>query len=190
MIEIIDSKIIMTYSAGLPLVRYDTKDCGGVLKPNDVEKFFSDSIGKSYYEAIKKKSIPSNMLPFVYVYGRSDSSASIYGVNIHPEIIKEALAGEELIKLFSGKFVMRTNYDKKGNQNLDIVLEMRKNFSVSGQNIAEISGIIVKRLIKICSEYGKLYKAMGERVEPKISLRSFGDQEYFSSANKHKYIIK
>jgi len=186
-IEIIDSQLIFTNKSALPLIRYDTKDYGGSLSAEKIDAVCREIIKKSFFSILKRKKIFSLKLPYVYVFGRSDYSATIYGVLIGPDFIKEALLSPQLARILSGKFVMSSVYDKNSNQQLKIVCEKKKNLrkSVDPQIVSEL---IAEKLKEFSTEYKKLSDSMGKRVLPKIEIRPFDDKEYFSSRNKQKYL--
>jgi len=190
MIEIVGSQIVMTFLAGLPLIRYDTKDAGGIITAEEIEILFEKTIDKSFEKVLLKEKIPNTKLPFLFFSGRSDFAATIYGVSIVPEMIKDSIAKDDLAKLFSGKFVMQTKYDNNSDQYLEIIVEVRKNKTVNDIKTINIDKKIADNLKMVCSEYGKLYEMMGERVIPQVVCKEYGDQEYFTSKNKHKYIIR
>ncbi len=190
MVEIVGSQIVMTFLAGLPLIRYDTKDAGGIITAEEIETLFSKTSKKSYAKTLDKENIPNTKLPFLYVSGRSDFAATIYGVSIVPEMIKDSIAKDDLAELLSGKFVMQTKYDQNSDQYLEIIAEIKKDKSVNDIKTINIDQKIAKNLQTVCSEYGKLFDAMGDRVIPHVICKNYGDQEYFSSKNKHKYLIK
>ncbi len=189
MIEEVDSEIVMTCLAGLPLIRYNTKDEGGILDIDEIDKSFKKEGLKLFSKILVNDEIPNTKLPFTYIAGRSDYVSTIYGVNISPENIKECLVQNKLSDYLSGKFVMQTKYDKKNDQYLEIICEAKNKVSLKKLSNKKIPEAITNKLSKISSEYGKLYKSMGERVSPKIIVRKYGDKKYFQSNNKQKYLI-
>ncbi|MGM9747305.1 MAG: hypothetical protein ACI3ZN_00765, partial [Candidatus Cryptobacteroides sp.] len=79
--EIIDGNIVVTKDQFIPLVRYNTKDAGGLLSKEDVK----DIIPSELYD-----SLPENM---IYVYGRADNAIIFYGTNLIINNIQDFFLG-------------------------------------------------------------------------------------------------
>lgn len=188
-IEIIGNNIVMTSLGGLPLIRYDTHDYGSVLTKEEISNLYTEVTSKNVVEEAKKQNILVTSLPYLYVFGRSDYTASIYGVLIYPEVIKDILTTLPFSKFFSGKFVMSTIEDIKSNQYLNIILETKNGIESGDVAIAAIEKIFADHIRIYSSEYAKLLASAGERVFPKVDVRNYGDETYFSSRNKQKYLI-
>lgn len=188
-IEIISNNIVMTSMGGLPLIRYDTHDYGNVLTKENIVSIYREACDEDLIKEAKRYKTVITSSPYLYVFGRSDYTASIYGVLIYPETIKDILTSKPFSKFFSGKFAMKTTEDNESNQILSIILETKSGLSAEDVSIPAIEKLFADHISLYSSEYNKLLSASGERVYPKISLRSYGDDEYFSSKNKHKYLI-
>jgi phenylacetate-CoA ligase len=188
-IEIVGTNIVLTSMGGLPLIRYDTRDYGSALSKEEIISILKGYQNTDFNkETAKYKSVVTGM-PYLYVFGRSDYTASIYGVLIYPETVKDILATSPFCKFLSGKFVMSTNEDENSNQFLNIICETKKAFSRSEVAIPYIEKTFAGFLKKYSGEYKKLLSAMGRKVYPKIVIHNYGDSEHFLSNNKHKYLI-
>ncbi len=73
-----------------PRVRYNIHDEGGVATYQEMEARFQ-SAGHSLTDLQKVRPL---RLPFLWVYGRKDSTLSVMGANIYPEDIEQALYDE------------------------------------------------------------------------------------------------
>jgi phenylacetate-CoA ligase len=189
MIEIVDNNIVLTSMGGLPLIRYNTHDFGDLLtKENIIDHFkkFSNINFESEARAIQAL---ITALPYLFVFGRSDYTASIYGVLIYPETIKDILSSNPFLKYFSGRFIMSTEEDAGSNQYLSLILETKKTVDVKDVAIPIIEKSFAEYIKLYSSEYSKLLSSAGQRVYPKISIRNYGDQEHFSGKNKQRYLI-
>lgn len=188
-IEIVDSNIVLTNMGGLPLIRYDTRDYGSIITKEEISNILKEHLNIDFTkETTKYKGIVTSM-PYLYVFGRSDYTASIYGVLIYPETVKDILATTPFSKFLSGRFVMSTDEDQKSNQFLNIKCEARINVSRKDIDIINIEKTFAYLLRKYSSEYKKLLSSMGKKVYPKIKILNYGHPEYFSSKNKQKYIM-
>ncbi len=78
--EFIDGEVIVTKEQFIPLIRYNTKDCGGILEKKRVKKF----IDKKLY-----KKLPDEIL---YIFGRVSDSIIFYGTNLNISKIGDFLS--------------------------------------------------------------------------------------------------
>jgi len=188
--EVVNLQLVMTNKGGLPLIRYDTRDVGGLLDAETIDTQFKKVLNKSYFAELKRLKISHTNLPYVYLFGRSDYSATIYGITISPDQIKDVLVGSKALNSkLTSRFTLKTVYNERGDQYLELVCELRKNIGASGARSASLGRIIANKLTKVSTEYGKLLSSMGERVFPKVVTKRYGDTQYFSSKNKQKYLI-
>lgn len=188
-IEIVGNNIVLTNKGGLPLIRYDTHDFGNLLSKEDIASLLKESFGIDLKSEVAKYKSFITAMPYLYVFGRSDYSASVYGVTISPETIKDILATNPFARYLSSRFVMTTIEDSESNQYLNIVCECKKSTDVRDVAIPAIEKQFAEHLKIYSSEYAKLLSSMGGRVYPKVELKNYGDDEHFSSRNKQKYII-
>lgn len=189
--EDLDSNLVCSSYSGLPLVRYDLKDHGGIITLNQVVKNFS-SIKIDLKLLLKKTGIDDSLwnLPFVYIYERSDFSVSISGANVYPETIRKALLDNRLQKYLTGKFTMLVKHDKKQNPYLEINIELMPKVGQTPFLKDLARTLIMNQLLKENSEYNVLHQHMPERVIPQIIFWSYEDQLYFKSGGKQKWVKK
>ncbi len=174
--ELVDDELVLTASAGVPLLRYNIHDRGGVMSYGEAMKRFNKVTGEKAEEENDKKFWK---LPFVYLFGRSDFTTVFYGANIYPENIKSALEVKEVSKLTTGKFTMFTDNDKRQNQQLIVNIECKKNVKPSPRIKRIVEKAIVKKLLEVNSEYGVVYKSRKKKAKPQTNLYCRGDKEFF-----------
>ncbi len=80
LIEMINGEIIVTKEQFIPLIRYNTKDCGGILNKKSIKEY----IDKNLYEKL-----PDEIL---YVFGRVSESIIFYGTNLNISKIGDFLS--------------------------------------------------------------------------------------------------
>ncbi len=131
-------------------------------------------------------------LPFVYVYERSDFSTNLYGLQVYPEPVREALLKNPLSAYLTGKFTLETRFDNKQNQYLLIHLEMRKYHNGTlPQSIRRATiNAIVEQLEFKNSEYRELHKFLGKRALPHLQFWPAEDPKYFKLGIKQKWVKK
>ncbi len=167
-----DSSLVLTANAGLPLIRYDTRDTGGLLT-RDV----ADAYGKEW------------QIPFVYLFGRKDLSISLYALMIYVENVKRALENSSLTDQLSGLFRMGVSHNGKLDQQFDIAVELARAAKSSAQMVQKLTDEVVSTLSKVNSEYAKLLASIGDRARPVVELVPFGKIDTIPG-RKHKWIKK
>lgn len=189
--EEVDRRVIFTTRAGIPLIRYSIGDTGGVYSYAQMSDQLQN-LGidiKSHIETMGEKRYLWR-LPFVYVFGRTDLTVSLYGLLIYPEHIKYGIERSNCQKEVTGKFIMSIEYDEKHNPFLLIRLELAKEIKPSANLERKIKLAIVNGLKKVNSEYSRLTDAVKDRAFPVIEFLENGYADYFKPGMKQKWVKK
>lgn len=185
--EQVNKNLIFTARSGIPLVRYDIGDEGKLLSFDNINNIFLERRIDLTREA-KKEKISVWQLPFLYVLGRDDLTATLYGINIYPETIRDAVNLGGINNFVSGKFTMVTKNDPDFNQYLEINVELKNEQNAYPAGLtSKIKETIVRMLKNKSKEYNELYKALGRKAEPEIRLCSYGDKRFFTPGLKQKW---
>jgi phenylacetate-CoA ligase len=182
--ELIDGNTLaVTGDNGVPLIRYHIADRGGLINYADLMAFLR-ARGLSAFEdyGFEGELWP---LPFVWVFGRADFTASFYGANIYPENVVVGLEQAELANWVSGKFVMEVKSDRNGSEFLSITVELQSGVSADPDKETAIASSVRAQLLRLNSEFAN-YVPPAKQM-PRIELRSFGDSDYFPVGVKHRY---
>lgn len=176
--------------SGLPLMRYDIKDYGGVLTKREVYRRLR-AAGYDIDALIKEHGIKQTVwnLPFVYVYERNDFSVSYYAFQLYPDTIRRAIQVSELKDKITGKFTMFVDYDNKGTQRLHVHVE-KKHGRADGQLKKEITKLLHAKLIEESSEYREVNGMIGNAIRPLIHLWEYEDPTHFKAGTKQKWVQK
>jgi phenylacetate-CoA ligase len=129
-------------------------------------------------------------LPFVFVYERSDFSTTLYGLQIYPEHIRDALLRNPVHKFLTGKFTMVAEFYKNQNQYLQINLETLPNIVVTNKVKSIILKSIVASLEKMNSEFVELHRFLGDRALPRLVFWPAEDVKYFRPGIKQKWVLQ
>ncbi len=186
-----DNTLYCSGYSGIPLIRYNLKDYGGVISYSSMFERLA-KVGIDLQQEIKKAGLENSAwtLPFVYVYERNDFSVSYYAFNIYPEIIKQGLCATPLSKKVTGKFTMTTEYTTKGRQRLIIFIELLPGIKKSKKLTTDLAELMHKILLEKSVEYPEIFRVKGSVVKPMVELRDYEDAEYFRPGGKQKWIIK
>src|SRR3989338_9490766 len=190
--EVVDQELHFTATSGIPLIRYNIHDNGGIL-PYDQITQLCDKEGFDIDQTMKNKPTPcpSWKLPFVYLYGRSDFTAVVYGANIYPENIKNALECKEVINSVTGRFTMSTEYNKRQDTYLLIHVELADGIANTKSLEDKIENVITDTLLRLNDEYRSSYQAKEKLMRPTIQLHDKKDQQFFNrDQRKQKWTNK
>lgn len=189
--EDVDSSLYCSAYSGLPLIRYDLKDNGGVRKYSHIVSKLQD-MGIDIVEEMRKRHLQDTIwkLPFVYVYERSDFSVSFFAFQIYPETIRRALQEELFESFITGKFTMQVLYDDNANQQLIIHIEMKKDMSMEDSVKDKIIEKLVYYLLNENSEYRKTYEEYSMQLIPNLVFWPYEDPTYFRPGVKQKWVKK
>lgn len=186
-----NGEVLITGDNTIPLIRYAIGDHGGAMSFGDVKDKLSRH-GFDLEAEARKAGIPDCVwkMPFVFVYERMDFSTTLYGLQIYPETIREALIDEPLSDFLTGKFTMITRFDKKHNQTLELNLELQKNKNATPRLKKTALTMITTNLRKKNSEFRELSDYLGKRANPNLIFWPAEHPEYFRPGIKQKWVKK
>lgn len=189
--EAVDGEVLLTGDNALPLVRYGIGDRGGALSFEDAVSAY-EACDMPVSKIIAKHGLSDCIaeMPLVYVYERTDFSASLYGLKIYPEHIREALIQPPLRNWLTGKFTMAVVFDKKQDQYLQINLEMKAKASVNAKKKDVTLKAVLATLQSLNSEFRELYRFLGKRAVPQLIFWPADDPIYFRPGVKQKWVEK
>lgn len=183
------NNLLCTAFSGIPLVRYELKDYGGLISRKDIHKKL-DHAGIGVKKLLKEKDINETTwnIPFVYIYERNDLSVSYYAFQLYPDMARRALQDSKLEAYLTGKFTMEVEYDNSGRQVLNIHVE--KNHGVKSSAVLKtlITSHIDKALKNESSEYRETAKVVGEKIRPQVKLWEYEDTKHFKTGAKQKWV--
>lgn len=173
---------------GIPLVRYNILDTGGVVPYPEMMAFLA-RWGFDPLADLKRHGVRGmRELPFVFVFGRSDFTVSYFGANIYPENVTVGLEQPEVSAAVTGKFVLEVKEDADQNPLLAVTVELAPGVGASDELRRSIAGSILSHLLRLNSEFANYVPA--EYRVAHVTLRPAGDPEYFPIGVKHRYTRK
>ena len=190
-IEIIDKEIVVTVSKPWtlsPRIRYNIKDEGGMIVFDEMkEKLKKHNI--DLLELEKECNYPRWYLPFLYVYGRKDSTISVMGANIYPEDVENVVYSDEYLAKNINSFCLSVEDDDKGNPRPCFYFELfdvRKEISVAER----LKNILSDGLAELSLDYKTAKKEHPEVVEPVIRILGLGQGLFKDNERriKKKYV--
>ncbi len=172
-IEIIQREVVVTVSKPWtlsPRIRYNIKDEGGMITFDDMkEKLKSHNI--DLLELERKCNYPRWYLPFLFIYGRKDSTISVMGANIYPEDIESIVYSNFLLANSINSFSISLEEDALGNPRPCFEFELL-DINQKTEVGEKLSTILSTELAKLNFDYKKAKEEYPQAVEP--VLRIFG----------------
>jgi phenylacetate-CoA ligase len=189
--EAVTNGLVVTADAGLPLIRYDLKDQGGLASFDQMTSSTEKAI-PDYIKLLEEADIADTIfkLPFVYLYERADFVVVLYGANIYPEHIRRALEGKACSKFATGKCATRIVESRLREPRLEVNIELKKNVKPSRISTKRAEKEIIEVLLADNAEYRSNYTHLPRKMRPRIKLWPFGDAKYFAGRGKQKWSIK
>ncbi|MBD2776724.1 phenylacetate--CoA ligase family protein [Iningainema tapete] len=195
--EVQDGTLLFSGDNGIPLVRYNILDTGGIISYEAMNQFLDEwgfdplsaltgewgsrEVGEHRNGSIRE-------LPFVYVFGRSNFTVSYFGANIYPENVTVGLEQPVIKEWVTGKFVLQVQEDIDKNRFLSVVVELAPGVEKSEEKRQAITASILEQLKRLNSEFANYVPK--EYQLPVVALAATGDPEYFPIGVKHRYTRK
>jgi phenylacetate-CoA ligase len=180
--------LIFSGDNGIPLIRYNILDTGGIVAYDKMLSFLAEWGFDPMTELHQYGRRGLRPLPFVYVFGRSDFTVSYFGANIYPENVAVGLEQPDISSIVTGKFVLEVKEDADRNRFLSVVVELAPGVAGDDAKAQAVAESIVAQLRRLNSEFANYVPA--EYQMPHVELRSMGDAEYFPVGVKHRYTRK
>lgn len=196
-IEAVNKELIFSCQAGVPLIRYNIHDRGGVIPFEKAIKIV-ESHGFKPFELLAGQGYTKRdiwQLPFFYVNGRTDGSVIIDGTNIYPDNVELAFYEKDGLKISSFKLEIRR--DTSYNESLWIMLEFKKEFDLPiGSNADQLIKNLQQNILQVMQQsnqdYRDAYKNNPKVCMPHIEIYQYGQGPFLNDKNKIKidYIRK
>jgi phenylacetate-CoA ligase len=180
-----EGMLLFSGDNGVPLVRYQISDTGGVI-PHGVMMDRLRAVGFDAEAEVRRHGDRGvRPLPFAYVFGRAHFAVSYYGANVFPETVSIALEQPGIRDRVTGKFVMEVLEDAARDRQLAIAVELAAGVAPGEGLPEELADAIVKVLTRLNSEFASYVPP--ERRRPRVTLWPAGHPEYFPRGVKHRY---
>lgn len=180
--------LVVTCDGTVPLIRYHIADKGGIISFDDMMAWLRRMDCEPSVVFSESFSSCPIALPFVYVFGRADFTVSYFGANIFPENIAVGLEQPEFENTLTGKFVLEVRETVGGDSELHLAVELLPGIEKQEKLASAVSESVRTQVIKINSEFAHYVPTQHQL--PKVTLRSYGDPEWFPLGVKHRYTRK
>lgn len=184
--EVHDGRLLFTGDNGIPLIRYNILDTGGVVLYDAMRQFLADR-GFDPQAELARLGVVRGVrpLPFVYVFGRSHFAVSYFGANVFPENIMVGLEQPTIRDWVTGKFVLEVQEDADHNRYLSVTVELAPGVEADEAKQEAIAASMLAQLTRLNSEFA--HYVPPEYRLPRITLLPTGHPDYFPVGVKHRY---
>jgi phenylacetate-CoA ligase len=192
-----NEELLFTVKAGIPLVRYNIHDKGGIIS---FDKML-EVLNKHGYDPLKKlKKIGYSKgdiwrMPFFYVFGRTDGTISIGGANIYPENIEAALYHEHAKAVNTHKLTLEI--DEEMNMRPLILVELTRDTKPlsESENIVleqKLHDLFLNKMLQINHDFRDAHRVDPKTTDPKVKIFSFGQGPFEEDEKriKRRYVLK
>ena len=168
-----------------PRIHYNIHDEGGVAPFHEMRSRWEEA-GLSLGELVDPSSAPAVPMPFLWVYGRKDSTVSIMGANIYPEDLEECLYEEPDLARLTRSFCLGLH------EEADSSVRPRFSFEVTVEITPELDAEfrrrIVGRLVALNADFREAMKESEQSANPVVELYALGAGPFAADAGRIKQI--
>jgi phenylacetate-CoA ligase len=193
LVEIIDGDVVVTISKPWtlsPRIRYNIKDEGGMITFDEMkEKLAGHDI--DFLQIARECNYPRWNLPFLFVYGRKDSTISVMGANIYPEDVENVVYSDIELGKCINSYMISLEEDNEGNPRPCFEFELLD----TNPNVwieERLASVLPEGLARLSLDFKKAKEEYPQAVKPII--RTFGPEEGPFKQNlgriKKKYVKK
>ncbi len=187
-IEEIDGEILLTSKSGIPLIRYNIHDRGGMI-PFDEMAEILNSHGYDVIQILHQKGYETIWrLPFFYCFGRRDA-ISIDGANIYAEDIGAAIAEAKIEEINNYKLTIRSNRDQS--IRFTILIELKEGVELKDEMVKFYHDLFLQKLLELSFDFNNAYKNNPQSCDPLIKIFPFGQGPFAGEEEriKQKHIL-
>jgi len=166
-----------------PRIMYNVHDEGGIATFSEMQARFRSG-GLTLEELGTRTGTRPLRLPFLWIYGRKDSTVSVMGANIYPEDIEQCLYEESELAEVTHSFCLSLQENEGG------AVRPCLSFEIMGEITAELQRNfeerITERLKTLNADFREAFKEYEQTVTPVIQLFSLAAGPFAADARKIK----
>jgi phenylacetate-CoA ligase len=165
-----------------PRIMYNVHDEGGVAT-------FSEMMAKAEASGLRLREQPQlagrlPQLPFVWVYGRSDSTVSVMGANVYPEDIEESLYAEPDLARLTRSYCLGMHENPDGGWRVLLSFEIEGD--ITDQLRTTFAERITARLEALNKDFREAMKEHPEGAIPLVELHPLSTGPFAADSGKIK----
>ncbi len=191
-VEAVDEELVFTVRSGIPLVRYNIHDRGGVV-PFDTALEIVRDHGYDVTARLSELGYGREQiwkLPFFYVYGRSDGTVSIVGANIFPENVQTVLAEEGDDQIITFRLAVLTTEEYSQRLRIDMEHHDPDLLDSEREALAErYHAMLVRGLRTVNADFRDAHDDNPQCADPMVCVHARGSGPFAQHRSiKNRYI--
>ncbi len=168
-----------------PRIRYNIHDEGGIARFDELEKLLATKgIDLSKLSTGPQ---PTLKLPFLWIYGRQDSTISIMGANIYPEDLEECVYTKPSLAKQISSFCMELAELDSGEFQACFHFEVE---TPTDSLQDEIKESVYKTLICLNSDFREAAKEHPNGLKPQVQLHRTKEGPFAQNSSRIKHLRK
>jgi len=175
-----------------PKIKYNVGDEGGKI-PYKTMKVSMEKHGYDFRGLIKScQSQPLIPLPFIYLFGRSDGTVSVNGVNIYSSDVYEAIFSDSNLAGKISTFKLSVEMDSEKSLRLFIYLEVKEGMEITESLEQKCRRVIVSKILASAECFRNAYESNPAAHEPILTILPFRTGLFKDEGEllKHRYVKK
>ena len=171
-----------------PKVRYNVHDEGGILRDDDLRRRLA-GFGLRPEELVPAGSSRLVRMPYLYVFGRKDSTVSVMGANIYPADIEAGIYADPALAARVRSFRLSIIEERPGETRPCVSIELERGDPDESLRAA-LASSIEGQLVAMNRDYQEAVKEYPDLMPPIIRLFHLGDGPFAGgdARIKHRYI--
>jgi phenylacetate-coenzyme A ligase PaaK-like adenylate-forming protein len=169
--EEVGGELVFTALSGIPIVRYNIHDRGGVLPFGSVMQALKEH-GHDPYAMLEERGYQRQdvwNLPFLYCFGRSDGTVQFNGLNVHPEHIEAALSMLDDYAVVGFRLGVETAPESE-HQRLVVLLEHRDPDASGAVTESDYGQALHEGLRAVNREFRHLHEIASDRTALRVEI--------------------
>jgi len=169
-----------------PRVRYNIHDEGGIMDFGTMVSKCKDS-GFDLAKIFGSEYVNMPRLPFMWIYGRKDSTISVMGANIYPEDIEQCLYAEPALAKITRSFCIGLHEETNKEVRPSFSFEITSG-SITDELKAEFQKKILGRLIALNKDFKEAWHEHPATLIPVINLWHESEGPFKQNSGRIKQI--
>lgn len=166
-----------------PRIRYNVHDEGGVARFDELEARMR-VLGHNIRDLVPN-SQRLLRLPFLWIYGRRDSTISVMGANIYPEDLEQCLYAEPGLARITRSFCL--SLSEQGAQ-VRPCFHFELEAEPTEALVAQFGSAMVKRLAELNADYREALHEYAQTLQPEIKLYRLGEGPFSGDSSRIKQV--
>jgi phenylacetate-CoA ligase len=172
-----------------PKVRYNVHDEGGVLRDDELRTRLAE-FGITPEDLSPPGFGRLVRMPYLYVFGRSDSTVSVMGANVYPGDVESGIYADQLVASKVRSFRLSLLEERTGEPRPLIDIELIDRTEPDASLEAAIAASLASHLLATNTDYREAAAEYPELMVPVVRLHGAGSGPFAGDGEriKHRYV--